>query len=81
MKEFEEIGEEVRKFIARTLEMSLESVTNASTIHELTEDSIKLFELLLAFEREYAVETAYDDIIKMNTVEDIVRFVERVKYT
>lgn len=81
MKGFEEISEDVRAFIGRTLEIPAESIASTSAINELTEDSIKLFELLLAFEREYKIETAYDDIIKMHTVGDIIHFVERVKYT
>lgn len=80
MKSYAEIAGEVRSFIARALNMATEGVVEESVIADLSADSIQLFELLLAFEKEYEVETVYEDVVKLHTVRDVVEYVGRVKY-
>jgi len=81
MKTYQEISEEVRKIIADALHCPVEQVTESSVIADLSADSIQLFELLLAFEKAYGIETSYDDVVKLHTVEDVVKYVKRVKYS
>ncbi len=78
MKEYQDIKEEVIRLISDTLNIPSESVTETSAIADLSADSIQLFELLLAFERTYQVETSYDDIIGLRTVGDIILYIKRV---
>lgn len=81
MKDYQEIKEEVMGVVALTLNIAPDTISEESDITDLSEDSIQLFELLLAFEKKYEVATSYDDIAKLHTVGDIVRYVERVKYS
>lgn len=80
MKPREDIQNEVTDLIARTLNLDATTMTEADRINELSPDSIRLFGLLLAFESHYDIETAYDDIVVLNTVGDIVSYIAKVKY-
>lgn len=73
--------EELQAFIANTLGLEPERVTQESKLVDLSTDSIKLFELLMAFEKSYDFEVAYEDVIQLRTVDDIVEFVHRIKQT
>lgn len=81
MKNYQEITNEVKAFISHTLDIPIETITSESELVELSTDSIRLFELLLAFEKEYDMETSYDDVIHMHTVDDIVQYLQKMKYT
>ena len=80
MKSDEEIKQEVRDLIAQTLNLSLEAVTETSTLSDLAEDSIQLFELLIAFEKKYEMTATYEEVIDLNTVADVISYVAKVKY-
>lgn len=75
-----QIAQEVITLIATSLGTSESMITEDSVIADLSRDSIQLFELLLAFEKAYELETAYEDVVKMQTVQDVVNYVGRVKY-
>lgn len=78
MKDYQDLREEVIRLISETLNISPDVITETSAIADLSADSIQLFELLLAFERTYQVETSYDDIVGLRTVGDIVLYIKRV---
>ena len=80
MKSDEEIKQEVRDLIAQTLNLSLEAVTETSTLSDLAADSIQLFELLIAFEKKYEMTATYEEVIDLNTVADVISYVAKVKY-
>ena len=80
MKNPEEISHEVKTIISDSLSIPFEQVSELSAIADLSADSIQLFELLLAFEKFYHVETSYEDIVHLNTVHDVVQYVTKVKY-
>ena len=80
MKPYSEIAIEVKNLIATTLGQHIDTIDESLAISDLSQDSIKLFELLLAFEKQYAIETSYEDVLNLNTVADITKYVERVKY-
>lgn len=63
--------------IADTLGTPREDITLQSKIEELTSDSIQLFELILAFEREFKAEADYTDLMAIETVADIVAYLEK----
>jgi acyl carrier protein len=75
----QEINIEVKELIADTLGIGLDTIQEESRLADLTNDSIQLFELLLAFERKYNTETTYEDIVQLNSVGDIVRYVNRMQ--
>ena len=72
--ENEAIKGDAYALIAETLGISPEVITDESKINDLSEDSIKLFELLLAFEKRYQIKTSYEDIIRLVTVGDIISY-------
>lgn len=81
MNAYSEIKDEVISLIKQSLNLHEVEVTEQSKIADLSEDSIQLFELLLTFERTYQTETAYEDIVRLHTVADIITYIERVKYS
>ena len=81
MKDYQEIKEEVISLIASTLSISEGGVREEATLADLTEDSIQLFEVLLAFEKKYDIETAYDDVVQLHTVGDVVHYVQKMMYS
>lgn len=54
-----------------------EVITLESKIEDLTNDSIQLFELILAFEREFKAEADYTDLMSIETVADVVAYLEK----
>ena len=80
MKSYDEIADEVKKFIAEKLQFPSHDITTQSSISDLATDSIQLFELLLAFEQRYQFQTAYDDVVGLETVDDVTRYVAKHKY-
>ncbi len=80
MKSHEDIRQEVYDVIARALRIDSGGITEASVVADLSADSIQLFELLLAFEKHYEIETSYDDVVRLHTVDDIIKYVARIKY-
>ncbi len=80
MKNYSEIAKEVIELMATSLGANASAITEESIIADLSRDSIQLFELLLAFEKAYEVETAYEDVVKMHTVRDVIEYVSRIKY-
>lgn len=64
------------QIIADVVNTPLEKITLQSKIEELTSDSIQLFELILAFEREFKAEADYTDLMAIETVADIITYLE-----
>lgn len=80
MKTKDEILKEIREVIVGALNVNEDAITEDTKIADLSEDSIQLFELLLAFERKYATETTYEDVVKLHTVGDIVLHITNTFY-
>jgi acyl carrier protein len=62
MNDTASLFEEIRQFIGEILDIESGGITHESPITELSEDSIQLFELLIAFEKKYALQVAYEEI-------------------
>jgi acyl carrier protein len=75
-----EIEQEVLQVIAQALNTDVTSIALTDHINDLSNDSIQLFELLVAFEKHYALEAAYEDVLTLETVADIVAYVRRIVY-
>ncbi len=65
-------------FIADQLDIPPQNITATSNVADLVSDSIKLFELLVAFEQKYQTKVSYEDVVNIHTVDDIVQYIERI---
>ena len=70
--------QEVIAFISETLSVAPEAVSTNSLLSDLSEDSIKLFELLIAFEQQYEVETEYEEVVNLHTVGDVIAYAQKL---
>ena len=67
--------EKMKEIIADQLGVSEDEVTlEASFKEDLDADSLDLFELVMALEEEYDVEIPSDDLAELNTVGDVINY-------
>ena len=72
--------ERIREIIVEQLGVDEEVVTpNASFEKDLNADSLDLFEMVMAFEEEFEVEIPSEDLEKIATVGDVVKYLEAHK--
>ena len=70
--------ENVRKNIARQLDIPEESITMESRlIEELKADSLDVVELIMDLEQQYGIEIPDDDLQNIHTVGDIVNYINK----
>jgi acyl carrier protein len=73
----EEVAERVKAIIVDQLGVSLEEVTpTASFIEDLGADSLDIVELIMALEEEYDMEIPDEDAEKIQTVDDVVKYIQ-----
>jgi len=71
------IEERVKEIIVEQLSVTAEQVTpEASFLEDLGADSLDTVELVMAFEEEFSVSVPADDAEKLQTVGDVVRYIE-----
>jgi acyl carrier protein len=71
------IEDKVKEIIVEQLGVNPEQVTpSASFIEDLGADSLDTVELVMAFEEEFSVEVPDEDAEKLQTVGDVVRYIE-----
>ena len=71
------IEEKVKDIIVEQLGVNPEQVTiTASFIEDLGADSLDTVELVMAFEEEFSVEVPDEDAEKLQTVGDVVKYIE-----
>ena len=72
-----DIGERVKKIVVEHLGVEPDKVTEgASFIDDLGADSLDTVELVMAFEEEFSVEVPDEDAEKLQTVGDVIRYIE-----
>lgn len=72
--------EKIKKIVAESLGAEAETITEATSFKEdLGADSLDLFEMVMAFEEEFEVEIPSEDLEKMATVGDVVKYLEEQK--
>ncbi|MCO6431292.1 MAG: acyl carrier protein [Deltaproteobacteria bacterium] len=73
----EEIAERIKSIIVEQLGVSKEELTpQASFIEDLGADSLDIVELIMALEEEYEMEIPDEDAEKIQTVEDVINYVQ-----
>ena len=71
------IEEKVKDIIVEQLGVNPEQVTpQASFIEDLGADSLDIVEWVMAFEEEFSVEVPDEDAEKLQTVGDVVKYIE-----
>ena len=71
------ISEKVKDIIVEQLGVNPEQATDtASFIEDLGADSLDTVELVMAFEEEFGVEVPDEDAEKLQTVGDVVKYIE-----
>lgn len=71
------IEEKVKDIIVEQLGVNPEQVTPAASfISDLGADSLDTVELVMAFEDEFGVEVPDEDAEKLQTVADVVKYIE-----
>ena len=69
--------EKIRDLIVEEVGVDADQVTmEASFKNDLNIDSLDLFEMVMALEEEFDVESPSEDLEKMDTVGDIVAYIE-----
>ena len=77
MASAEEIAERIKSIIVEQLGVSIEEVTpTASFIEDLGADSLDIVELIMALEEEYDMEIPDEDAEKIQTVEDVIKYIQ-----
>jgi acyl carrier protein len=71
------IEEKVKDIIVEQLGVNPEQVTpQASFIEDLGADSLDIVEMVMAFEEEFGVEVPDEDAEKLQTVGDVIKYIE-----
>ena len=69
--------EKIKSIVADQLGVDEDQVTeDASFIDDLGADSLDTVELIMAFEEEFDVEIPDEDAQKINTVKDVIEYIE-----
>ena len=76
-KKEESVFDGVKKIIAETLEVDVKEVSNL--IADLGMESLDLVDLVVAFEEKYEITIDDKDFKKLQTVKDIVTYIEKKK--
>jgi acyl carrier protein len=72
----EDIQERIKSIIVEQLGVSLEEVTpQASFIEDLGADALDIVELIMALEEEYDMEIPDEDAEKIQTVDDVTKYI------
>lgn len=73
-----EIADRIKSIIVDQLSVSIDEVTpEASFIEDLGADSLDIVELIMALEGEYDMEIPDEDAEKMQTVQDVIGYVQK----
>lgn len=72
------VFDKVKKIIVDQLDVEEDKVTEAASItDDLGADSLDVVDLVMSFEEEFDIEIPDDQVEKIKTVGDIVKFIEK----
>lgn len=69
----------VQSLVSRVTGKDAESIQPEMNIDDLVVDSIELFRLIMAFEEEFEQRADYKELMKIETVADIVAYLDRLR--
>lgn len=67
--------DKIKKIISDNMGIDEEKIMETSSFEDLGADSLDLFELVMAFEEEFGIEIPTEDLEKIITVGDVVRYI------
>ena len=69
--------EKIQEIVAEQLSCDVSEVKETTNFKEdLNADSLDLFELVMALEEEYNIEIPSEDLSELNTVEDVMKYLQ-----
>ena len=69
--------EKIQEIVAEQLSCDVAEVKETTNFKEdLNADSLDLFELVMALEEEYNVESPSEELSELNTVEDVMKYLQ-----
>lgn len=69
--------EKIQEIVAEQLSCEASEVTMETNFKDdLNADSLDLFELVMALEEEYSVEIPSEDLAELNTVGDVIKYLQ-----
>ncbi|MBQ6814859.1 MAG: acyl carrier protein [Lachnospiraceae bacterium] len=69
--------EKIQAIVAEQLSCDVSEVQMTTSFKDdLNADSLDLFELVMALEEEYNVEIPSEDLAELNTVEDVMKYLQ-----
>lgn len=72
--------ERIKEIVAENLGAEVENLTNETSFKEdLGADSLDLMEMVMALEDEYSVEIPTEDLEQIETIGDVVAYIEKLK--
>ena len=72
--------EKVKEILSKQLEVSVDEIQLANSLQEdLGADSLDVVEIVMALEDEFSIEIADEETAKINTVDDIVKYIDSQK--
>ena len=72
-----EVFEWLRERIVQTRQIRPDVVQlNSSLADDLVPDSFELLELVCAIEKQFGFRVEYDDIVDMDSVQDVIHFIQ-----
>ena len=72
--------EEIKTIVAENLGVEEDSITMESSFKDdLKADSLDLFEMVMALEETYGIEIPTDDLGQLETVADVISYIESHK--
>ncbi len=72
--------EKILNIIAEKLNKKIDTLTdNAKLVEDLGADSLDVVELIMAFEDEFGITLPDEDVTKLKTIGDIIKYIENLK--
>lgn len=71
------INEKVKFVISKTLGIEMDKIQDNDVIEDICVDSIQIFSLIIALEKEFDKKARYTDLMDIVTVEDIVKYLQK----
>jgi acyl carrier protein len=72
--------EKIKEIVAESLNADVDTLTEETSFKDdLGADSLDLFEMVMAFEEEFEVEIPSEDLEQINTIGDVVKYLEAHK--